>query len=44
MLNEISAALAAQQWQQAQMLNDRLRFIKKLTVEIERIEEQSAIF
>ena len=44
MLNEISAALAAQQWQQAQMLNYRLRFIKKLTVEIERIEEQSAIF
>lgn len=29
-LSEISTALSAQNWQQAQMLNDRLRFIKKL--------------
>ena len=39
-LSEISTALSAQNWQQAKILNDRLRFIKKLAQEVERIEEQ----
>lgn len=43
-LSEISTALSAQNWQQAQMLNDRLRFIKKLMSEIERIEDKLADF
>lgn len=38
-LAEISTALSAQNWQQAKMLTDRLRFIKKLQQEIERIED-----
>ena len=43
-LSEISTALSVQNWQQAQMMNDRLRFIKKLTVEIERIEDKLTDF
>ena len=43
-LSEISTALSAQNWQQAQTMNDRLRFIKKLTVEIERIEDKLTDF
>lgn len=43
-LSEISTALAGQNWQQAQILNDRLRFIKKLMLEIERIEDKLADF
>ncbi len=39
-LSEISTALSAQNWQQAKIINDRLRFVKKLAMEIERIEEQ----
>ena len=38
-LAEISTALSVQDWQQAKMLTDRLRFIKKLQQEIERIED-----
>lgn len=38
-LTQISTALAGQQWQLAQQFTDRLRFVKKLSVEIERIEE-----
>ncbi|MDU8923995.1 Fe-S protein assembly co-chaperone HscB [Pasteurellaceae bacterium LIM206] len=41
---EINTALAERNWRQAQMLNDRLRFIRKLTDEIERIEETLAGF
>ena len=43
-LSEISTALSAQNWQQAQIMNDRLRFIKKLAVEIERIEDKLTDF
>lgn len=43
-LTEISTALSARNWQQAQILNDRLRFIKKLTAEIERIEDKLTDF
>ena len=43
-LSEISTALSAQNWQQAEIMNDRLRFIKKLTVEIERIEDKLTDF
>ncbi|QQF76848.1 Fe-S protein assembly co-chaperone HscB [Histophilus somni] len=43
-LAELQEFLAQQNWQQAQLLNDRLRFIKKLLVEIERVEEQLAGF
>ncbi|MGQ0285692.1 Fe-S protein assembly co-chaperone HscB [Pasteurellaceae bacterium 22721_9_1] len=39
-LSELSTALLSQQWQQAKAINDKLRFIKKLLQEIERIEEQ----
>lgn len=43
-LSEMSTALSAQNWQQARAINDKLRFIKKLTAEIERVEEQLADF
>lgn len=43
-LSEISTALSARDWTRAQMMNDRLRFFKRLTAEIERIEEQLASF
>lgn len=36
----LSDALSTQDWQQAQINNDKLRFIRKLLSEIERIEEQ----
>lgn len=40
LLTEIEQALNAEHWQQAAQIADKLRFIKKLIVEIERIEEQ----
>ena len=43
-LSEISTALAAQDWQQATQINDRLRFIKKLSAEIERVEDEISGF
>lgn len=39
LLDELSSALSANQWQQAKAINDKLRFIKKLLVEVERVEE-----
>ncbi|TCP90113.1 co-chaperone protein HscB [Cricetibacter osteomyelitidis] len=41
-LTELQQSLQAQQWQQAKLHIDRLKFVKKLEQEIERIEE--AIF
>ncbi|MDO5054091.1 MAG: Fe-S protein assembly co-chaperone HscB [Pasteurella oralis] len=38
-LAELSSALAECQWSQAKAINDKLRFIKKLLVEVERVEE-----
>ncbi|GJJ79525.1 Fe-S protein assembly co-chaperone HscB [Pasteurella canis] len=38
-LMELSTALTQRQWIQAKAINDKLRFIKKLLVEIERVEE-----
>ena len=38
-LSELSTALDAQQWDIARAMTDKLRFIKKLQVEIERVEE-----
>ncbi|CAM3907771.1 Fe-S protein assembly co-chaperone HscB [Avibacterium endocarditidis] len=35
----LNTALSAQDWAKAQMLTDRLRFIKKLLLEVERIED-----
>ncbi|OOR99678.1 Fe-S protein assembly co-chaperone HscB [Canicola haemoglobinophilus] len=43
-LAQLQQLLTEQNWQQAQLLNDRLRFIKKLFVEIERVEDQLADF
>lgn len=43
-LSEISTALSAQNWSQAAQINDRLRFIKKLNVEIERVEDEISEF
>ncbi|WP_032091925.1 Fe-S protein assembly co-chaperone HscB [Necropsobacter rosorum] len=43
-LSELSTALGAENWQQARVLTDRLRFIRKLTAEIERIEETLLAF
>ncbi|MGC7560286.1 Fe-S protein assembly co-chaperone HscB [Pasteurella sp. PK-2025] len=40
LLSELSDALTNQQWQQAKSINDKLRFIKKLLVEVERVEEK----
>ena len=38
-LSELSTALTAQQWDIARAITDKLRFIKKLQAEIERVEE-----
>ena len=38
-LSELSTALGAQQWNVARAMTDKLRFIKKLQTEIERVEE-----
>lgn len=38
-LNQLNTALSTQDWATAQMLTDRLRFIKKLLLEVERIED-----
>lgn len=38
-LIELSTALDAQQWDIARAITDKLRFIKKLQAEIERVEE-----
>ena len=38
-LSELSTALAEQQWNVARAMTDKLRFIKKLQTEIERVEE-----
>ena len=38
-LQQLEQALNAQQWTDALAINDKLRFIKKLLVEIERVEE-----
>lgn len=38
-LKQLADTLAMQDWQQAQILTDRLRFIRKLLLEIERIED-----
>ena len=38
-LDELSTALDAQQWDIAREITDKLRFIKKLQAEIERVEE-----
>ena len=38
-LSELSTALDAQQWDIARSITDKLRFIKKLQAEIERVEE-----
>lgn len=39
LLGELSTALSASQWQQAKVINDKLRFIKKLLIEVDRVEE-----
>ncbi|HHE3654010.1 TPA: Fe-S protein assembly co-chaperone HscB [Pasteurella multocida] len=39
LLSELADALSSQQWQQAKVINDKLRFIKKLLLEVERVEE-----
>ena len=38
-LSELSTALDAQQWDIARAITDKLRFIKKIQTEIERVEE-----
>ena len=38
-LSKLSTALDAQQWDIARAITDKLRFIKKLQAEIERVEE-----
>ncbi|MCW9711085.1 Fe-S protein assembly co-chaperone HscB [Avibacterium sp. 21-586] len=38
-LSQLNSALSTQDWVTAQMLTDRLRFIKKLLLEVERIED-----
>lgn len=40
LLSELANALSSQQWQQAKVINDKLRFIKKLLLEVERVEEK----
>lgn len=40
LLTEIEQALNTENWQHAAQIADKLRFIKKLIAEIERIEEQ----
>lgn len=39
-LAQLETALNTQQWAEALAINDKLRFIKKLQVEIERVEEK----
>lgn len=39
-LAQLETALNTQQWAEALVINDKLRFIKKLQVEIERVEEK----
>lgn len=39
-LTALSTHLKSEQWQQAALLCDKLRFMQKLTAEIERIEEK----
>lgn len=39
-LAQLETALNAQQWAEALAINDKLRFIKKLQVEVERVEEK----
>ncbi|NBI13641.1 Fe-S protein assembly co-chaperone HscB [[Haemophilus] felis] len=39
LLAELAITLSNQQWQQAKAITDKLRFIKKLLVEVERVEE-----
>ena len=43
-LSELSTALDAQQWDIARAITDKLRFIKKLQAEIERVEETLLAF
>ncbi|MDH2998019.1 co-chaperone HscB [Pasteurellaceae bacterium LFhippo2] len=38
-LTQLENALNSQQWQEALAINDKLRFIKKLMIEIERVED-----
>lgn len=38
-LQQLEQALEQQQWTEALVINDKFRFIKKLLVEIERVEE-----
>ncbi|QLB13504.1 co-chaperone protein HscB [Bisgaardia hudsonensis] len=39
-ISALSEALSLKDWQKAKEFNDKLRFIKKLLLEIERVEEQ----
>lgn len=39
LLAELAIRLSSQQWQQAKAITDKLRFIKKLLTEVERVEE-----
>lgn len=39
-LQQLESALENKQWAEALAINDKFRFIKKLVVEIERVEEQ----
>lgn len=39
-LQQLQQTLEAQQWQQANTLTDRLRYFKKLIIQIEKVEEK----
>ncbi|WP_150539477.1 Fe-S protein assembly co-chaperone HscB [Actinobacillus vicugnae] len=39
-LEQLEKTLEAQQWQQANALTDRLRYFKKLIIQIEKVEEK----
>ena len=39
-IEQLTNLLAQQQWENALIVSDKLRFIKKLLVEIERVEEK----
>lgn len=39
-LQQLEQTLEAQQWQQANALTDRLRYFKKLIIQIEKVEEK----
>lgn len=39
-LQQLQQTLEAQQWQQANALTDRLRYFKKLIIQIEKVEEK----